>query len=158
MQQLLVVGAIIILGTLVLTFNRSTQNMNSNNYFNTAIVDATAAAQSVIEEIETKAFDELTVSSSTSTTTSLTSAGTLGAESGESNRTLFDDIDDYNNFSGVDTLEHFGSFAYKVSVHYVSTASPETNSSAQTFLKKIDVDVFNPYLEDTLSLSRIISY
>lgn len=158
MQQLLVIGAIIILGTLILTFNRSTQNTNSINYDNIAMIDGAAAAQSLIEEIEMKAFDERTVSATVTATSGLTAASLLGPESGETGRTTFDDIDDYNNFQGVDSFKHFDAFTFKVRVYYVTSTSPSSSSSTQTFLKKIDVDVYNANLTDTLSLTRIVGY
>ncbi|MDP3682506.1 MAG: hypothetical protein Q8S01_01105, partial [Ignavibacteria bacterium] len=77
MQQLLVIGALIILGSLVLTFNRSTQNVNANNYFNIALIDATASAQSQIEGIQTKAFDENKITSSVSATSYITAHASL---------------------------------------------------------------------------------
>jgi len=158
MQQLLVIGALIILGSLVLTFNRSTQNVNANNYFNIALIDATASAQSLIEEIQTKAFDEKTVSSSVSSASGLTTNASLGADAGESIPTQFDDIDDYKNYRQVDSIEQFGQFSLSVQVNYVMKYSPETISTTPTFLKKVDVTVSNSFLVHSLTLSRIISY
>jgi len=158
MQQLLVIGALIILGSLVLTFNRSTQNINANNYFNTALIDATASAQSLIEGIQTKAFDESTVSTNVSTPAGLTAVGALGPDAGEILPTQFDDVDDYKNYATVDTFQQFGKFSLSVAVNYVQKYSPETISAAPTFLKKVDVTVTNPFLGYPLTLSRIISY
>lgn len=158
MQQLLVIGALIILGSLVLTFNRSTQNVNTNNYFNIALIDATASAQSLIEGIQTKAFDETTVSASVSSTSELTPTASLGRDAGETVTTQFDDVDDYKNYTEVDSFQQFGAFSLSVQVNYVQKYSPETISSTPTFLKKVDVTVTNPFLVDSLTLSRIISY
>ena len=158
MQQLLVIGALIILGSLVLTFNRSTQNVNANNYFNIALIDATASAQSVIEGIQTKAFDENTITSSVSSAGSLTANATLGPDAGETITTQFDDVDDYKSYTEVDTFQQFGQFNISVDVNYVQKYSPETISASPTFLKKIDVTVSNSYLAHSLTLSRIISY
>jgi len=158
MQQLLVIGALIILGSLVLTFNRSTQNVNANNYFNTAVIDATASGQSIIESIQTKAFDEQTVLSAVTSAGDLTGVGSLGPDAGESNPLQFDDIDDYDNYTEVDTFQQFGNFSVSVQVNYVQKYSPETISSTPTFIKKIDVTVTNSYLVQPLTLSRIISY
>lgn len=158
MQQLLVIGALIILGSLVLTFNRSTQNVNANNYFNIALIDATASAQSVIEGIQTKAFDENTITSSVSSTGSLTANASLGPDAGETITTQFDDIDDYKNYTEVDTFQQFGEFNVSVDVNYVQKYSPETISATPTYLKKIDVTVSNSFLTRSLTLSRIISY
>ncbi|MFA4924799.1 MAG: hypothetical protein WC557_11450 [Ignavibacteriaceae bacterium] len=158
MQQLLIIGALIILGSLVLTFNRSTQNVNANNYFNIALIDATASAQSLIEGIQTKAFDENTVSASVSSTSALTAVGLLGPDAGETVAIQFDDVDDYRNYTEIDSFKQFGVFSLSVQVNYVQKYSPETVSSAPTFLKKVDVTVTNPFLVYSLTLSRIISY
>ena len=158
MQQLLIIGALIILGSLVLTFNRSTQNVNANNYFNIALIDATASAQSLIEGIQTKAFDEETVTNSVSSVSELTANGSLGPDAGESVPTQFDDVDDYKNYTGIDTFQQFGQFTLSVQVNYVQKYSPETVSTTPTYLKKIDVTVANSYLTRSLTLSRIITY
>lgn len=158
MQQLLIIGALIILGSLVLTFNRSTQNVNANNLFNIALIDATASAQSLIEGIQTKAFDEKTVSTNVSSASELTALGTLGPDAGETVTTQFDDIDDYKNYTEIDSFKQFGAFSLSVEVNYVQKYSPETVSSTPTFLKKVDVTVTNPFLVHSLTLSRIISY
>lgn len=158
MQQLLVIGALIILGSLVLTFNRSTQNVNANNYFNIAVIDATASAQSLIEGIQTKAFDENTITSSVSAASALTANASLGPDAGESITTHFDDVDDYKNYTEIDTFQQFGQFTVSVDVNYVQKYSPETVSATPTFLKKIDVTVSNSFLTRSLTLSRIITY
>jgi len=158
MQQLLVIGALIILGSLILTFNRSTQNVNTNNYFNTALVDATASAQSLLERIQSKAFDEKTITSSVNTASQLTSISNFGPDAGETGNLTYDDVDDYNRYAEVDSLQHFGAFSLSVAVNYGQKYSPETVSSSQTFLKKVDVTVSNPNLTRPLTLSRIISY
>lgn len=158
MQQLLVIGALIILGSLVLTFNRSTQNVNTNNYFNIALIDATASAQSLLEGIQTKAFDERTVSSNVTSTSALTAAASLGPDAGETIATQFDDVDDYKNYTEVDSFQQFGVFTLSVQVNYVQKYSPETVSNTPTFLKKVDVTVTNPFLVQPLTLSRIINY
>ncbi|MCK9210380.1 MAG: hypothetical protein M0P61_06020 [Ignavibacteriaceae bacterium] len=158
MQQLLIIGALIILGSLVLTFNRSTQNVNANNLFNIALIDATASAQSLIEGIQTKAFDEKTVSTNVSSASELTTTGSLGPDVGETVTTQFDDIDDYKNYTEIDSFKQFGAFSLSVEVNYVQKYSPETVSSTPTFLKKVDVTVTNPFLVHSLTLSRIISY
>ncbi len=158
MQQLLVIGALIILGSLVLTFNRSTQNVNANNYFNIALIDATASAQSLIEGIQTKAFDEKTVSTNVSSASALTANGSLGPDAGESIPTQFDDVDDYKNYTEVDSFQQFGAFELSVEINYVQTNSPESISGSPTYLKKVDVTVTNDFLGRPLTLSRIISY
>ncbi|UCH64586.1 MAG: hypothetical protein JSW63_08120, partial [Ignavibacterium sp.] len=61
---------------------------------NTAVIAASSVAQSMIEEIQQKAFDENTVSKSVLNDANLTDLSYLGPDKGEFNNTQFDDIDD----------------------------------------------------------------
>lgn len=158
MQQLLIIGALAILGVTILTFNQSTLNVNANRHFNIALTDATASAQSLVEEIQTRAFDQSTVSTHVSATSSLTTTNLLGPENGESSKNHFNDIDDFNNYTQADTFQQFGIFTSIVKVNYVQKYSPEIISNTPTFMKRILISVHNPFLVDTLKLTRIISY
>lgn len=158
MQQLLIIGALVILGSSILTFNQSTLNVNANKHFNIALTDATASAQSLAEEIQARAFDQSTVNASVATTNSLTSPNSLGPENSESDIHHFNDIDDFNNYTQSDTFQQFGIFTAKVKVNYVQKYSPESISNSPTFLKRVLISVHNPFLVDTLKLTRVISY
>jgi hypothetical protein len=125
---------------------------------NEAILTATALAQGMIDEISTRAYDEKTKTSGVTVADSLTTSGSLGPDSGESSVSLFDDIDDFNNYTKTSGLQRLGNFVFKVNVYYVQNLLPDTKILTRSFSKRIDVAVYNQYLPDTLKLKTIISY
>ncbi len=128
------------------------------SYSNEAIINASGLAQSVIDEIQMKAFDEKTVIASVSNADSLTNANSLGPETGEINNTDFDDVDDYKNYNTVVTLDRMGDFNMSVSVSYVNTLNPSIKSSIPTFSKHIEIKLTNYNILDTLTFDQIIAY
>ncbi|MBM4175511.1 MAG: hypothetical protein FJ213_04970 [Ignavibacteria bacterium] len=157
-QTLMVIVGILLLTVFILTVYRASTARITISLVNEATISATGIAQSIIDEIQMKAFDENTTTSGVSSTNSLTAVGSLGPETGETQSTLFDDIDDYNNFTRSDSLSRMGTFNTKVQVYYVQKMTPETKSLSKTFTKRIDVFVFNFSLTDTLKLYHIVSY
>lgn len=157
-QTLMVIGGIFLLTLFILTVYQTSTARLTITYLNEATITATGIAQSMIDEIQMKAFDEKTTTSGVSSTDSLTAVGSLGPETGETLSTLFDDVDDYNNYTRSDSLSRMGRFNTKVQVYYVQKMTPETKSLSKTFTKRIDVFVTNFSLTDTLKLYHIVSY
>ena len=157
-QRILVIGGILLLTTLILNFHRANSYQTTLALYNEGLISATGIGQSIIDEIQTRAFDEQTVSKSISTTDSLTTAALLGPETGESGPALFDDTDDYNNYQRNDTLSRLGVFTTQVQIYYVPKMNPSSKSLSRTFTKRIDISVTNAYLTDTLKLNHIIAY
>jgi hypothetical protein len=157
-QQLLTIASIMLITLLIMNVHRATAERLTIMYSNEAIIAGTGVAQSLIDEIESKAFDQQTVSKEVSTTDSLTAPNALGAETGENTRTMFNDVDDYNNFTETDSLPRTGIYNIKVKVEYVANMNPSLISNYSTFTKKIDVFVTNFSLPDTLKFSDIVAY
>lgn len=157
-QQLLVLGASMVLTYLIFNYFRSTSYQNDVSLFNEAVISATGIGQSIIDEIQTKAFDEQTVLFPQDDASGLTAAADLGPDPGETSYTLFNDIDDYNEYSRVDSLDKLGNFYTSVEVYYVNSASPNLKTTVKNFTKRVDVFVTTFLLMDTLKLSQIISY
>ena len=157
-QQLLSIGALILLSLLILNINKSTNNRLTEMYSNSATIAATGIAESMIDEIQSKAFDENTVYKAVDKTTDLTSPNSLGPETGETNVHQFNDVDDYNNYTTKDTITNFGVFGVRVKVYYVVNMDPSVKSSISTFAKKVDVYVNNSSLTDTLEISNVVAY
>jgi hypothetical protein len=157
-QTLLVTIGLLLFTIFILTVYRTTTSRFAFAIANEAIISGTAIAQSMIDEISQKAFDEKTVSSSVASPDSLTPAGNLGPDTGETDYTKYDDIDDYNNFQKVESLSRLGNFNTLVSVYYVSSTNPDIKSLSRTFYKRVDVFVTNSFITDTIKLYRIISY
>jgi len=115
-QYLLILGGLIIFTTLILNQSKSSQQQSNNSINNEGIVIATSIGQSVIEKLELMDFDEKTISNEIDDTDSLTLAYSLGAEYGENNISLYDDIDDFNNITIIDTNNRLGEFETSIKV------------------------------------------
>src|ERR1017187_3867363 len=154
-QQLLVLAAIILLSVFILRVYTTQHNNTKNIVTNAAIIKATGIAQTIIEQIQTEAFDSATVSKSVTSTALLTPVSGLGPDPGETNVTKFNDVDDYNNYTETDTIGTNDLFNVKVNVSYATKMNPDVTSSVPTFSKRVDVSVYNKYLNliDTLKLS-----
>jgi hypothetical protein len=166
-QSILTVFAMLLLSTLMLRVNSTL--LNSGNVVTNSKLGLTAIAlaQSRLEEIKSKAFDQNTVSAKVSATTGLTSASQLGPETGEVYPN-FNDVDDFNGFTYTDTVQINPDLAKSAtncyyfkevdSVVYVSSTSPDVTSSSQTWNKKITVKITIPQMTDTIKVSTVFSY
>lgn len=157
-QQILTIFAISLLSILILNVYRSNSTRSETTLYDEAVITGTGIAQSMTNEIDSKAFDEKTIAQAVTDTDSLTLPGSLGPDSGETLSTQFDDIDDYNNYSRIDSLSRLGAFKTDVKVYYIAKMSPTVKSNSPTFSKEVDIYVTNFSLRDTLKFKRIISY
>jgi len=157
-QHLLAIAAILLLTTLILNVHRSTGEKILITYTNESVITGTGVAQSMMDEITIKAFDEITVFHPVFDADSLTAVNSLGADLNEYLRTDFDDVDDYQNFQETVTTNRMGEFNVKVLVAYVNPNDLESLSSVRTFTKRIKVMVTNFNLPDTIRLSHIVGY
>ncbi len=156
-QMLMALGALALLSFLVIRLN-SGQLTSQDNMQNTKYgVLAVSLATSVLEDANRKAFDNNTINNAVTSTSGLTTSGGLGKESGEVYDT-FDDIDDYNNYTRLDTTTKVAVFNIACKVEYVDTTNPNLAVSTQTWHKKITVKVSSKSTKDTVSLSQIFSY
>ena len=157
-QMMLSIAAMIFLSMLILNVHSSTTDKLIILYSNEAVIEATGIVQAVFEEIQTKAFDENTVSDAAKERNLLTPVLSLGADSSETVYTEFDDIDDYNGLSITDTANVMGEFDLAVLVYYVDETSPYDSSGTRTYIKRVDVTISNVSLPTTLSFKKLISY
>ncbi|MGB9664820.1 MAG: hypothetical protein ACPL25_07890 [Ignavibacteria bacterium] len=157
-QTLLVTIGLLLFTIFILTVYRTTSSRFAFAVANEAIISGTAIAQSMIDEISQKSFDEKVISGVVSSPDSLTPSENLGPDAGETDFTKYDDIDDYDDFQKVENLSRLGNFNTKVSVYYVSSTNPDKKSMSRTFYKRVDVFVTNSFITDTIKLYRIISY
>ncbi len=157
-QTLLVTVGLLLFTIFVLTVYRTTTSRFAFAIANEAMISGTAIAQSMIDEISQKSFDEKTISKVITNPDSLTPVKFLGPDEGETDFTKYDDIDDYNGFKKLETLTRLGNFKTWVDVYYVTSTNLDVKSMSPTFYKKIDVFVTNNFITDTIKLYRIISY
>lgn len=157
-QSMLVIIGLLLFSIFMLTVYRASNARISITLLNEATITATGIGQSLIDEIQVKAFDEKTVSASISTPDSLTPSGSLGKDTGETLLTQFDDVDDFHNYTRTDSLSRLGAFNSKVTVAYVQKFTPDVKTTTRTFSKRVDVFVMNMALTDTIKLCHIVTY
>jgi hypothetical protein len=173
-QMLLTTLAIVLLGTTVITVNKSSLQHGTILQQTQIGVYGISLATSLVEEASGKAFDKNTVDAAVTLPSSLTSASSLNPESGETttpvSTTLFNDFDDYNNLSLPVVVGGVDSFTVKAKVYYVNETAPEVKVTSPTWYKRMDVIVLPSGLADTnrikmglatgdtIKLSYIFSY
>ena len=157
-HMLLTIAGVILLSNLILNVHKANTERMIATYTSESVIDASGLAQSIIDMIQSKAFDENTTEAAVWQLDSLTAVINLGPESGEYKHTEFDDIDDYNNYSETVSLDRMGDFYINVNVFYVSTLNSQIKSSIPTYSKKIELSIINYSLLDTLKYNHIVSY
>lgn len=154
-QMIMVIGAMMLLSAIVLRVNSGNLNNESIRDQAQYAVLATSIATSIIEEAQSKAFDQFTDTNSVSVLTQLSSV--LGPETGESEDT-FNDFDDYNGFTNRDSTMPSAIFDIKCQVVYVDPSNILGSTASRTWHKKINVTITSPFSPDTFKTSSIFSY
>ena len=157
-HQLLTIAGILLLSILFLSVNKGNSERATKLYQYGSVIDANGVAQSIIDEIQCKAYDENTITKCVWSADSLTLPNKLGPEYGEILNTQFDDVDDYNNYTAVFSVGNFGDFNIRISVNYIKNMNPNLSSGIQSYSKKIEVSVTNFSYPDTLKYYHVISY
>ncbi len=157
-QTLLVTVGLLLFTIFILTVYRTTSSRFAFAIANEALLTGTGVAQSLIDEITSKNFDEKTINNVVSLPDSLTPVSLLGPDKNETDYTKFDDIDDYNNYKRTEKMSRLGNFDSIVKVFYVNMKNPDLISSNPTFAKKIEVYVINSFVTDTIKMYRVVTY
>ena len=153
--MLLTIGAIILLGTIILTtdgeINSTDQTLNTTNFG----LEEVALATKIIEEAEATAFDEnVALGNPINTANDFTPPRSLGTEGAEGNNAnYFNDFDDWNGVPGgaglILTYDNLATGNYRAltQVKYVKyntvTHTLDTTSSSSQYAKRLDVWVWN---------------
>lgn len=158
--MLLTIGAIMILGGVILSVNKAINNTGSILLHSNIGIEEISLATSVMQEAEGLAFDDSTVSNSVTSVSQLTPASALGQENNDP--TDFDDFDDMNGLNNegllqADTLST-GIYYVLTRVCYVTESDPTGNAGTQTWNKRLDVWVWNSASPDTVKMHTIYSY
>ena len=150
-------GAMVLFSTVML-------RVNTSNLLNESVRDqaqygvlATSIATSIIEEAQSKSFDEKTDSNSVSDVKELTIVSNLGPDGGETYAT-FNDFDDFNGFTRRDSTMPSAIFDISCEVMYVESNKINQKSSSPRWHKKINITVSSPFTPDTFQTSSIFSY
>jgi MSHA pilin protein MshD len=125
-------------------------------------ITATSIGSSIIEDASKKRFDNIFYLDSTAVydPTDFTPAAYLGVDSGETttDASTFNDFDDYNNFTGVDSTMPSAIYNFSSQVCYINETNPNGLINTQSFHKKIIVKVWSESMEDTIVMSSVFSY
>lgn len=165
-QTLLTIAAIMLLGTVILSTDRSINETGQVLLNSNVGLEEVSLATSTIEEAEGKAFDENTDTSNVTQLSQLTPADQLGQEYGDS--TDLNDFDDYNGLHGngrlvIDTVkvDSVVTGIYYDSTH-VCYVSPSTGLdqavNSPTWYKRLDVYIWNRDIPDTVKMHTVFSY
>jgi hypothetical protein len=168
-NYLMAFGALIIFSVFSLITNKSLINNKKVAMESSYIITATSLAQSVIEEAKTKAFDENTILGSISLKNSLSpyplgpnsesvpSPDTLINNSFKS-MSIFDDVDDYNNYYRIVNSPLSGKNYINVRVYYADSTAPYDSISGKSWNKKMTVTITNPFISIPVVQYYIFSY
>jgi hypothetical protein len=155
-QMLLTVGALILLSSMILRFNRSVLTSDEVMYNSKYNVLAASLCVSVIEEARGKAFDQNTDTAAVSNVNQLST--TLGPDYGEANHKDFNDFDDFNGYVKVDSTMPSAIFYLTSKVTYIEANDPIAITTNRTWHKMITVTVMSSSMKDPVAISSIYSY
>ena len=157
-QTLLVIFGSVLLSVLSISVNRTTLQGRVTIQRSALIASAAAVAERYIEEAEKLRFDE---DNSATIPSSFTEANQLGPDNGESYPN-YDDIDDFDSLSLIDSTSAHTPFTVNISVDYVNKLSLDTPISTRTYYKRMAVSVSSPYFNmlpgGAVVVSRLFAY
>jgi hypothetical protein len=168
-QTILTIVAIVLLGTNVVSINRTFLQHGVVLQQTEIGLFGASLATSLLEEAQGKAFDKNSLLGILTGTSECTPVDSLGPDAGEP-RDGYNDFDDYNWMRGGTThdntvvradtirIRDVDTFIRWSKVCYVDTSDPNTYRSSRTFNKKLTVYVWGASSQDTLKMSYIFSY
>jgi hypothetical protein len=156
-QMMLATGAMVLLGTTVLTVNRNNLNNGTILRQTELGIYAVSLATSYLQRAASLDFDECTVGGlvyinipmpqpPSIPAGTLTTPANLKCDAGESQAYdhTFDDFDDYNTFTKDTTVADVDKFHVSAVVYYVGQSPPYNKVTANaTWLKQMDIKVNN---------------
>jgi hypothetical protein len=177
-QMMMVTGAMMLLGILVLNANRTVLETNDIQNTSEFGITAVSLATSLVEEANGKMFDQVIADSTTPALTNPTQLSTaLQKDVGESYRGAkdFNDFDDFNDLllvfrnpidstvvSGADKVITVPGiralYTVRCKVCYVNPPDLDVVSVAKTWHKRLTVTVKSPSFADSLVYPTILSY
>ena len=167
-ETTLVVGAIVLLALIVLAANSFKLEGTTVMLDTEASITAISIAQTMIDEMQTKDFDEKTIGVRIYAPSDLTPESLLGPEGDEtvpmpdvlpySSGKNFDDIDDYIGYQRIISSPKLGKFSVFDSVCYVNESNLNEKAYTQTVCKMIVVKVTHRSLKQPVVLKDVMVY
>jgi hypothetical protein len=154
-QVMMVLGAFTLLSVLVLNVNGMITGTMQTSLEMQATLNAVSIAQSMMDEILKREFDEASINTRIYNTNDMTPTAGLGPNLGETifgidstfqSKSKFDDVDDYHNYRRKVKDSHLGWYYVTNSVEYVNETEPDQKIWSQTFVKRITITVANQYM------------
>ncbi len=160
-QTLLTIMALMLMSRLILTVNRTMLEVDSSKDVSEYRITATSLGTSVLEYASDLSFDEATVDTTltSSQLSSLTAPGFFGPDLPvETNPSLYDDIDDYQGYTRIDTIPNSAIFFTTIRVHYLNVVPPSTITvtTAKTFNKRLTVFVTSSSMVDYTMIDTVV--
>lgn len=167
-QTILTIVAIVLLGTNVVSINRTFTQHGAVLQQTEIGLFGVSLGTSLLEEARGKAFDKYSLEGFPQLLTQLTPVDSLGPEPGEL-RADYNDFDDYNMMKGGPTRDSIvvradtiripdvDTFIRWSKVCYVDTSNPNLYRNYRTWMKKLTVYVKGGASQDTLQLSYLFS-
>ena len=178
-QMLMVVGAIALLGILILNANSTVYQTTDTMYNSEFGITAVSLATSIVEEATGKYFDEAVTTFTAGDivdSSKFTPIAKLGPDSAETYLGGANDFDDFDDFNGLRLVylsptDSDATGAKKVvrdgvrakyylsaKVEYVQPPNLDAAVPYPTWHKKITVKVWSPSAKDTLTYPSVMSY
>ncbi len=178
---MLILGAFALLSVLTLSVNQTLLTTQTIGLEMESNLTALSVAQSLMDEITTKEFDERTTTGlKIYSPEEMTEIGSLGPETGETeidwvdsayydnggatapydnggnlrdfrSRTYYDDVDDYHGYKRKVWDNRLGYFDVRVRIRYVDEDTPDSTSSVRTNQKAIRISVYQFNLSKNLA-------
>ena len=160
-QTLLTIMALMLMSRLILTVNRTMLEEDSSKDVSEYRITATSLGTSVLEYASDLSFDEATVDTTLTALqfSSLTAPGFFGPDLPvETNPSLYDDIDDYQGYTRIDTIPNSAIFFTTIRVHYLNVVPPSTITvtTAKTFNKRLTVFVTSSSMVDYTMIDTVV--
>jgi hypothetical protein len=171
-QMMLTVAAVFLLSTIILSMNRTYVNNTETVVTTKMNLISVAFATSRIQRAARLAFDERTAVPNDTNLIPMVDdstklSATLGYETGERvtgrRDTLFDDLDDYNNYLDSEFTQSGDMFYIFSRVKYAKPKDPfDTTTVTNNWAKRIEVRVWPRFSTgarvDTIRLVQVFSY
>jgi len=167
-QTMLSAGALVLLTILVINAHRLVVQSGDTAVAAEAAQIGIDLAQSLLDEIQTKKFDQFSDESGYQPTSEFTEPAALGPGAGESfslpdtalYRSIgkYNDVDDYNGYSRRASIGQFQGFLLSITVVYVEDDDPDTVVGYRTYTKRVQVTVKNATYFKDMTFMAIVSY
>lgn len=169
-QTMLSAGALVLLTVMVINAHRMIVYSADDARVADAIQVGVDIAQSLIDEISQKMYDENYDPTKSQGTKEFTASSSLGPDAGESfllpdveapsfkSIGSYDDVDDYQGYQRTVDKGGFAAFQVSIQVFYVQDADPEVATTSKTYTKKAVLTISHETYSTPITFTTILTY